>query len=148
MQTKFHVLAVALSLGLSGCCAPDACYVAQSRFTELDPVVDQLVLFKEEHGYFPATLEDAFPKGLPRGISRTDGNSGDYTFRLEQGGFAWFSYDSLGKLGLVSQAEAQDRSTDGHYALAFNYVGGGIIAGMNRCIWTTKEAEWVCSGHI
>ena len=148
MRTKLSVSAVVLSLGLSGCCAPDACYVAQSRFAELDPVVEQLLLFKEERGVFPATLEDAFPNGLPTGMSRKDGNSGAYAFRLERGGFAWFTYDSLDKLGMVSKAQAQDGSTNGHYGLWFSYVGGGIIAGMNDCRWTTIDREWRCSGYL
>jgi hypothetical protein len=148
VQTKLPVSAFALSLALSGCCAPDACYVAQSRFAELDPLVEQLLLFKEVRGYFPATLEDAFPNGLPSGVSWKDGNAGDYAFRLERGGFAWFSYDSLDKLGLVSKAQAQDGSTDGQYGLWFSYVGGGIIAGMNDCRWTTIDIEWRCSGYL
>ena len=146
--TRTLIFAPILSFGMSACCAPDACYVAQSRFAELAPVVDRLVGFEDEYGYFPAALEDAFPEGLPPGISQTDAGAGVYKFRLAKGDFSTFTYASVETSGSVSPTQKQNSSTKGHYALEFNYVGGGLISSMMDCSWATNRPKWTCYGYM
>jgi len=144
MQKCFSLISL-LAL-LSGCCAPDACYVARTRFTELDPVTTELLLYEQQHGHFPATLEEAFADGLPTGIHRDSSNYGIYTFTRDRGGFGWVSYDKLSSLGLAEPSPVGLAKEE--YALSFSYVGGGIIGFMNRCIWATDLREWNCYGYM
>jgi hypothetical protein len=142
------MVALLVTLGVSACCAPDTCHVAKYRFAELEPIVARLLEFHRGHGSFPATLEEAFPEGIPKGIVRSDELAGNYAFRKEKGGFTKFTYASLEESGMVSQAQFRDGSAVGHYALSFSYVGGGILSGMNDCAWATNVRDWRCRGYM
>jgi hypothetical protein len=113
---------------LSGCCAPDTCYVATSRFDELDPVVSELEKFEQQNGRFPERLEELFPEGLPFGITPDRNGTRSYRFATEEGGFSTFYYGPAeGTIG----SPLQSKSSDQVVALHFSYVGGGVLAGMN-----------------
>lgn len=123
---------------VSGCCAPESCYVAMSRFEKLDPVIAQILLFEDQEGRLPESLEEAFPDGLPEGIEPLKGDEGFYRFAQEDGNFPTFSYGRESPTG-----GRKDEIT-----LHFRYVGGGLIAGMNDCFWTATRRSWTCYGHI
>jgi hypothetical protein len=131
-------LALAGFLVLSACCAPDRCYVAQSRFEVLEPVTSQLQSFEAMHGRFPASLEEAFPGGLPEGIKPVEGRTGYYSFAKDSGSFSGFSYGKFGGLG-----DPRDEAT-----IEFIYVGGGLLGGMNVCTWTETKRIWACFGYM
>ena len=129
---------IVVPLVLSGCCAPDRCYVAQSRFDKLDPVIGQITRFEASNGRLPDSLEEAFPDGLPEGIEAVPGEEGQYRFAGQGDNFPTFSYGRSGWLGGPAE----------EITLHFSYVGGGLIAGMNDCFWTESERNWLCVGYL
>jgi hypothetical protein len=145
-----------LSVLVSGCCAPGACLVARSRFSELQPVIDQLLLFEQKEGRFPSDLEEAFPSGLPTGLVKLRSepalknarNNANYEFSHEKGQFLGFSYASLLEGGHLTASQERDKAFEGHYALDFNYIGGGLISSMMDCNWATNTRVWRCSGYM
>lgn len=138
MRIAPFATALLAPLALSACCAPDSCYTAQSRFDKLDPVTEQLLIFEEQYGRFPESLEEAFPKGLPNGIRPVKDHKGLYRFAQEDSNFPTFSYGR----------EAEPGGPRDEITLHFSYVGGGLLAGMNDCFWTESKREWTCSGYI
>jgi hypothetical protein len=138
MRIGTMALALAGSLALSACCAPDRCHVAQSRFEVLEPVTRRLQSFEAENERFPASLEEAFPEGLPKDIKPLEGRKGYYGFTKDSGNFPTFSYGKFGGLG-----DPRDEA-----AIEFNYVGGGLLGGMNVCTWTETKRTWECFGYM
>ena len=130
---------------LSGCCAPDSCYVAKSRFDQLDPVIAELLAFQQLHGHFPVRLEELFPDGLPDDIASDENEHGSYRFATEKGGFTTLYYGPAeGMLGSPLRGKTSEQAV----ALHFTYVGGGVLSGMNDCYWTSTDRIWQCFGHI
>lgn len=139
MSIRPALLASALvPLILSGCCAPDRCYVAQSRFDALDPVIAEVLRFETREGRLPGSLEEAFSDGMPVGIEPLPGEEGQYRFAGQGENLPTFSYGRSGWLG-----GAEEEIT-----LHFRYVGGGLIAGMNDCFWTESVRRWRCTGYL
>ena len=138
MRLGIMVATILLFASLSGCCAPDRCYVVQSRFEVLEPVTNRLKSFEAENGRLPANLEEAFPEGLPKGIKALEGRKGDYGVAKDDGNSLTFSYGRNAWPG----ADADE------FAIHFSYVGGGLLAGMNDCVWTESQRTWACYGHI
>ncbi|MFM7335088.1 MAG: hypothetical protein ACKO1H_11885 [Tabrizicola sp.] len=127
-----------MALVLSGCCAPDRCDTATSRFEKLDPVIAQVLLFEDREGRLPDTLEEAFPESLPKGIKSLEGRKGYYGFENEDGNFPTFSYGRFGPPG-----DPRVETT-----IQFSYVGGGLLGGMNVCFWTEAKRSWECFGYM
>lgn len=138
MRTGALVTVLLAPLVLSACCAPDRCSVAQSRFDKLDPVISEILRFEEEYGRLPDSLEEAFPEGLPKGIQPVEDHKGLYRLAQEEGNFPTFSYGM----------EARRGGPKDEIALHFSYVGGGLLAGMNDCLWTASQREWICIGYM
>lgn len=138
MRISTFTWALVVTLALSACCAPDRCYVAQSRFEALDPVTSRLQSFEAEHGRFPSTLEEAFPEGLPDDISPLEDRKGYYGFAEDDGSFPTFSYGKFGRAGIPREV----------LTLHFQYVGGGLYRGMNDCEWTENDRTWNCGGYM
>lgn len=138
MRTGCLICLFSIFATLAGCCAPDTCSSARSRFAELDPVIVGLVAFEGENGRFPERLEEAFPAGLPDGLTAVEGQDNLYRFAKERGGLSTFWYGRGAGIGASPDA----------VGLRFSYVGGGLIAGMNDCFWTEADRQWRCSGYL
>ena len=96
------------------------------------------MLFNEQTGRLPDTLEEAFPEGLPKGIKPLESRKGYYGFAKEDGNSPTFSYGRFGGLG-----DPRKEPT-----IQFSYVGGGPLGGMNVCTWTETKRTWACYGYM
>ena len=156
MRTRTIAVILLLCATASGCCAPDTCTTARFRFSELQPVIEQIQLFKQKEGRFPLDLEEAFPSGLPNGLARQNGEPASknarkiavYKFSSAKGQFSHFTYASLLEGGHLTAKQESDKLFHGHYALDFNYVGGGMISSMTVCNWATNTRVWQCGGYM
>ena len=139
---------------LGGCCAPDTCTTAQSRFRTLEAVTESILAFHDAHGRYPADLDELFSSGVPDGIIKTytEGRGPldrqlTYTFEDAADNLPRLEYHSANDLLFPSRYIADRRG--GNVLLSFSYVGGGMVfGGMNDCEWTTFSRIWKCSGYM
>ena len=132
-------------VALAGCCSPDSCRPARLGIRQLEPIIERIVSYQQTEGHFPDNLEEAFPEGLPRELTRLPNlPTNNYSLDSNNGSVIIFAYGDLSKSGFVTTAESADGAFEAHRYITFRYTGPG----QNTCVWTTMELIWNCWGYM
>ncbi len=116
------VLATSLAVGTSACWQAGQAPNARSGFERAKPILAALAKYRDQQGYYPATLESLVPQYLPASAL----GATDTTGRVKL--MHAFQYESLGA----------------SFELRFQYTGPGS----NQCIYRSTAPKWECSGKF